>query len=1320
MPKKISSFAKSLNALKAKTNKLSTSFKNASLVNEKMTTNEQKLATQVKELLALAKHQASELKSLKKKNKGLEILKEITYKKAEKDKKNEITKLQKLTSNMAKRFDKAVKQYENKGLVKQGKNDTGMMYLQIQVFKAFDEEAIRKEERAHKNFTKNIYILQPDDYIIVNGCHYIGHQSRLGISEVWQYVKVSIKDYNKFIKKPTIIYKGNKQTKAQYFQDTYGFIDSIESEDVREDILHKVESADCYIVLRGQQVIKKSMPIRDPELIDVAKAEKEKRMFNKYLQYVIDPQLEGLFKASKNFKSNCCLPDACLNLWAEKFNKTYKNKKLNYEVIKELVYNKPYQENDAMKMNFKQAKAIFRYVRQEAYLYNAKGKLLCHYHPKEDGLNIDTKFCSGDGLPLRMILQDEHVYLIDDVNARRSIALKEYVEQELKEPSKIYNQAKMSFLSMGTCLNIDEAINKALPIIKNTIDDDEVSRVEFLYINHGSTLKDVYLELLEKNYKAGVSIDRYGVIVKIFMKIGNVIITVSSLNFGNDTVITQNMLEMSEDEAFTYQELTSLLNFKFTDTYYRSTYSVNFKEVLRHYKRCPKTLTFNHDYDGEVVGIDCVKCYPAIVAKEIEYLPVFGKFDYFKEYDNGRIYDENIYLVKMKNNFPTENAYKVLINDTHEGSEDLVYGFILNEIIDFVEIVAVNTPYKIVKNKLSKEIIQVFASPLNEAMKKNMLVSAIGKWGTCYKTAEKSEIYETEEEAFRYKGDGDVIKVQEGLYITKETKKTGLINGFLPLQNLVYDKCRLKVYNYMKHLTVEVLAVKTDCVFIKKEDVNKINIPLKKDITGDLFINIGKFGLVENCSLPKVLPRFTPHEARPAIFQDIKNTTYHLNDEWKIDEVIEILQNTKKLIVLGDHAGTGKSYVLEEVIKQNKDKTHFIACPTNERALEWIEKGFNAGTYYDLCGMRLNDDKEIEKGTGNHNEQIIGLEEILQLNTYDLTMLYSYMEKHKETVYIANGDVIQNEPIDSINNTIDSRKYYNDIMNLMFDSKIILHIPKRYKKNVEAKEKAIQLKKDLFENNMSNKDVLLKYASKICKENINKNYKCVTYLQDTRRILNDYIHFQNNSNKYFVGLELKANTRMMVNKTKIHKNFKYVIVACNKNEVVLENVLSKELITLPIKKLSNFDYCHAFTCHSVQGISTKKPIVIFDCFHQYVTKNWLYVALTRNENMEVYYCTDIQELKLDFKYNVALVNGYREQDIKAGRTFNGIDFIDAEHIKKLSDKQKHTCNICKDRMLFKNIFGNGLNYVVDRIDNSLAHVKSNTQLLCTNCNCRKK
>ena len=187
-----------------------------------------------------------------------------------------------------------------------------------------------------------------------------------------------------------------------------------------------------------------------------------------------------------------------------------------------------------------------------------------------------------------------------------------------------------------------------------------------------------------------------------------------------------------------------------------------------------------------------------------------------------------------------------------------------------------------------------------------------------------------------------------------------------------------------------------------------------------------------------------------------------------------------------------------------------------------------------------------------------------------------------------------------------------------------------------------------------------------------------------------------------------------------HNNYVYNIVELNKETATLQDVLTKEKYIISIQRLDScFRPYFAHTGHSVQGVTTDKKINIFDVESDFVDDRWVWTALTRCTSLDnLNLVVENTSVKLDYDFE-RMINNYKSQDIKAKRNINN-NFITKDDIMEMHKKQKGKCIICKEQLNLSTIEGDGKNLSVDRLENSLSHLKSNCQLSCIHCNVSKK
>ena len=193
-------------------------------------------------------------------------------------------------------------------------------------------------------------------------------------------------------------------------------------------------------------------------------------------------------------------------------------------------------------------------------------------------------------------------------------------------------------------------------------------------------------------------------------------------------------------------------------------------------------------------------------------------------------------------------------------------------------------------------------------------------------------------------------------------------------------------------------------------------------------------------------------------------------------------------------------------------------------------------------------------------------------------------------------------------------------------------------------------------------------------------------------------------------------------------NYTYVIVKINSKTMELNEPVANTKIVLPISMLSKFKLPYANTNHSVQGLTIEKAFTIFDINTPYINRNWIWTSITRTDDLNkiVVYEHDIDEVnsltasKMKQYFDMKVGN-YKLQDKKANRNFNVDDYVTSDWIRTTRRAQNNKCYICKCALELCLDDGKVTsNVTVDRIDNNLAHIKTNCKLSCIKCNCSRK
>ena len=205
--------------------------------------------------------------------------------------------------------------------------------------------------------------------------------------------------------------------------------------------------------------------------------------------------------------------------------------------------------------------------------------------------------------------------------------------------------------------------------------------------------------------------------------------------------------------------------------------------------------------------------------------------------------------------------------------------------------------------------------------------------------------------------------------------------------------------------------------------------------------------------------------------------------------------------------------------------------------------------------------------------------------------------------------------------------------------------------------------------------------------------------------------------KYYTGLEIICRKRFNEGKYTFNVNYTYEIIKFDEESVWLRDICDDEEIEICIGKMNHFSLPYCMTCHSVQGLSIAEEITIFDANIPYVDRNWIWTAISRAtdlNNITIFEHSkeEVRDLKC------CKIQGYKEQDRKCYRKFKKEDYIDYNWVRK----QGMHCIKCNK--LFDISFDKNNNVTsdmtIDRINNNVAHVKDNCQIMCLQCNCTKR
>ena len=202
----------------------------------------------------------------------------------------------------------------------------------------------------------------------------------------------------------------------------------------------------------------------------------------------------------------------------------------------------------------------------------------------------------------------------------------------------------------------------------------------------------------------------------------------------------------------------------------------------------------------------------------------------------------------------------------------------------------------------------------------------------------------------------------------------------------------------------------------------------------------------------------------------------------------------------------------------------------------------------------------------------------------------------------------------------------------------------------------------------------------------------------------------------------------------INVNYTYKIKFIDNKQkpITLKQIEGDETYDVPFAALlTNFILPYCGTGHSVQGITKECDITIFDATSNKVSDKWLWVALTRNRDLDkvFFYVPPSKENSLNNesyvkKYIARCRISHKANDQYRNRKFKDEDYVNVDWVFKQADKLHGCCSLCNQKLTMNLSKEEHIKYdptiiSIDRINNKVAHTKKNCQIVCLKCNVRK-
>lgn len=991
---------------------------------------------------------------------------------------------------------------------------------------------------------------------------------------------------------------------------------------------------------------------------------------------------------------------------------------LTYESLYKFFHGVEPGKNADYTLSLEQAKRFFKHFRLKFTAVSRSCEIVFHYNPSEDGKCVNNKTSTH----FVAMVSNNHIY---PINHKSQSLLHRLKADPLVSGKEATTRLQEKISERVILTSIADVLDYKPPTNKDIV------------IKYGGSMTELFSFCkLAHNYTPIINFCDYSdqIIRMRFNNINGSILIVERYDGNDNETKPEELASADKVKAYTEAELS------FTETLFNrdnmSEYNSNARDILFKYEiaACSGVVGSGESQQS----IDFTKAYSSIL-HDMPFIPVCTKFDDFKEYNDEPIEGHCIYLVEIE---PTMEYFNIISSKSIRP----MFGVnlrVLNSLGEYPKILGFMETSKTHSNDtLPRVMDNIRKMDLEDREWKFIFNRGIGLTCRKYKQSKKQKIYDDIDEAHHFSHkvitlDGETILQRLGeldltaddmkkhkytnIYIGTELgEKRTLSNGFYLIQTLIYDTMRTKAFKLIKEAEkqgAKPVAIKTDEIYFTKP------IDLKKT----------SFKRGKGWGCVRVENNKYPHN-KPPRFQMVEAPTFNKSNietltlESETDLTNQFKSLSTRTLVQADLPGAGKTTSLINAFNSEK---LLVVAPTNVLVRD-IQRKFNvkAVTINTLVGWNpIN--KKMGAGYRLNAIDTVILDEIFSYDTYVLQFLAKRMTTNEEIKWLAAGDSSQNKPIEKVSN----KDIFKTAINQLFPKQLWLKESKRVKNSTEQSQLR-QLKQYIFTKMTITPrgkfiDDLIKYFPISANEpRYNENVANISFFNETVDFVNDKVAKTIKAEKlhlsrtFVKGSYIRSKVRFTLKDEKqgtrvitsgevfklsgfAKKGFCWIIVD-GKSYTIPNNLLD-----------TNFRPAYCDTGHSIQGTTIHKPVNIFNVRASLITPEWLWTAITRATTLNNVNLVLDNKLDMDYDY-CKMVYRYKNQDYKAGRTFDHEQFITPNDIKTLYHNQKGKCLSCDAAFNLKKVERDPLNISVDRLDNKYAHVKGNCQLLCMRCNVHKQ
>ena len=1078
-------------------------------------------------------------------------------------------------------------------------------------------------------------------------------------------------------------------------------------------------------------------------------------IYNFYHQTLIDTERETVKEAiqNNNHKENEC--------WINHLLETYEGTELAREkrgsLAKTLSRKKILEllkttEEDIHEygISINNMKKVFQFFNLPVKLYNYQCQLIFQYFPSNYTKGHSKRIFTA-------LIKNNHIYPINANQDRLSQVDGKEKSLDIKVSKNFYITDKTAPPKYKMFSHIDELlkltdqdeyylIHKDNNLMEVLYQFKKVGYEPYIRYRAGK-ISDLKIKFTYKSADTRKIIRRkaqpYNIPTKTLEKDRTVNYIISTQDLSKDT-LERDIDADTEEKYNRIAEAMFVFNKKLFSSSHMSQYDDVDIEILDECRTVVPLGYLDKNVDVEnLVEIDRSKAF-TWAFNQISKILIFNAFDSWKAWDG----------TLDINKLSSLTLYKVEVlkgNMFFNKKFNIIYGKFLRKMdLSNIKIIYYKIPSYIHKVNYKSIVDELWETKLGDdeeddkQIKKKIANINFGMLEKSNNTSQRSDIFNSLKEACYYqrKQGGRIYALEEDIherdeeeerrhkgdtyFVLNTTVRQKLVNGFRYIKELLlqyHNYAMYEAYTKLEAKGVKVYSVKSDAFTIHQEDLSKVrpnpNHFIKSYREGILNFEkaIGNWRVsTSRINYPTEKYKFKYNKLIQIPLQE--NEALDVIDEWDTEAVCKQIIPNSPCMIRAKFAGSGKSYIGQYLNKMGYNVLFVV--PHNRLSQEIEGKATTLNMFFSIPVNKGDDLPCFDHSDYN----VIFFDEIFMSNIYIYNKISEFVKNNPDKIIIGAGDTKQLPPINDLTNTQPHDQYADQCIDKIFKYSMYLKICKRV--GEEDRIKLDEMYNDFWERNMPLKDFIEKYfryTSKINPEHMNiayTNIRCKSVSDEVRKKLGK-------KGLYEVGEEMICRLYLKTDEgAKFNANIRYKILCINSSGIIIENIKDKKKYTLTEELLNkHFRYGYCATCHSCQGASINNNITIHEWDRSYlVSREWVWTSLTRARdfNKVAFFKNEKAEEKMEqqllINYLKNKIDGYKKQDLKAGRELNENNFVD---VNFCMERLKGTCQKCGGDFHIEIKKGTlSSNFTCQRVDNNFSHTKDNCVAYCNYCNCSSK